>query len=143
MFGGFDDPLIGPWKFFGPWASVDWSFMGWRSPNLSREYEHLEPEAWRSALLDVVEYMFWARSGDRVALINIICETNFHTRFRDMRMYSPFQKENLRTKRSLKRLAVDPFIGTVRKRGRCSFPDNCSTRKSVYFGEKDDAASVE
>jgi hypothetical protein len=127
----------GPWKFFRPWAMAGWTLYGWKIPS-GETYEQLEPAAWREALLDAVDFMFWMRRGDRISLINMVCEINFHTRFRDMRLFTPFAKPNLLVRRGIKRklaITIQPFVRPIRAPG-VPCVDDC--RKSEYFGERED-----
>jgi hypothetical protein len=140
MFVRTSDILTGPWIFFQPWKMATWEFFGYKAPG-GDTYEQLEPEAWREALLDVVEWMIWANKGNRMRLINMVCEINFHTRFLGMRQYTPFAKENLLAKRGIKRrLAIKPFDQTVRARG--FILASAPTHKSEYLGERDDLTTA-
>ena len=125
-----------PWKFFRPWALKDWSFMGIKFP-CGETFEKEEHAAWKEAVLDTIAFMFWARKGDVISLINMIQETNYRTRFHDMRQFTPVQKQNLLVRRGINMgLFVNPFDKTVRVRSQ---PYNCdTTHKSEYFGERDD-----
>ena len=133
MFGD-TNALTGPWNFFHPWTAADIT---------TTEYARLEPEAWREALLDTIESMAWTGIGERRRLIDALNEADFSTRFRDMRLYTPFHKENLLAKRGIKRkLVILPFDETVRRRCPASLLDTvtCTTHKSEYFGEREDLA---
>jgi hypothetical protein len=127
---------VSPWKFFRPWALKDWSFMGIKFPS-GETFEKEEHVAWKEAVLDTIAYMFWARKGDVISLINMIQETNYQSRFHDMRLFTPVPKKNMLVRRGIKtELFVNPFDTTVRMRG---LPYNCATtHKSEYFGERDD-----
>ena len=110
--------------------------MGIKLPS-GETFEKEEHVAWKEAVLDTIAFMFWARKGDVISLINMIQETNFQTRFYDMRQFTPVQNKNLLIRRGINRgLFVNPFDKTVRVR---ALPYNCATtHKSEYFGERDD-----
>lgn len=112
--------------------------MGWMCPT-DDTFEHEEHVAWRQALIDTIEFMFWMRKGGVVPLINTLHEVSFQTRFRDMRLFTPIWKQNLLEKRGIKKkLVIQPFDTTIRRPGRYSPRSHAATRKSEYFGERDD-----
>ena len=130
----------GPWSFFRPWATEDWNCMGWKCPS-GDTYEQEEHAAWREAVLDTIEFIFWARRGGVESLINMIHEVSFKARFRDMRLFTPVRKPNLLQKRCGRgrKLVVQPFNTAWRR--QTFFVSSAVTRKSEYFGERDDRSS--
>ncbi len=132
------DNTTGPWSFFRPWATEGWNFMGWECPS-GATFEQEEHAAWREAVLDTIEFMFWVSKGDVISLIDMVNEVDFKARFRDMRLFTPVRKLNLLEKRCGigRKLAIQTFNATRGKRKR-DWISSAVTRKSEYFGERDD-----
>jgi hypothetical protein len=138
MFVRTSDILTGPWIFFQPWTLATWEFFGYTVQG-GDTYEELESDAWREALLGVIDCMIRVRKGNCLLLIDMVHDINFRTRFRDMRRYTPYAKENLLVKRGVTRkLDIRPFDRSVRARNIINASH--TTHKSEYLGERDDLA---